>query len=208
MTATDLMRTTSIAMPLALALLAGCAVAPPQVQPVVSAASPTPAVVVPCRRRLPPRGRWPLARRPRRRRRRQRRRRAAGQPAAICRGDQGRQADRRPDHGLAEGRQALAGTGAGAPRQAVHAVAQAVHRHRRGLHPGRPDGLPGERRRRPAGGGVRARAQHGAAAGAQSGRDRQARHAGSARGGGVLFAQPAGQRRRWPASRIRSARPC
>ena len=42
--------------------------------------------------------------------RRRRPRAAAGQPAALCRGHQGRQADRRPDHRLAEGRQALART--------------------------------------------------------------------------------------------------
>jgi hypothetical protein len=46
MPATDLMRKSSIAMPLALALLAGCAATPPQVQP-VAAASPALAAAAP-----------------------------------------------------------------------------------------------------------------------------------------------------------------
>jgi len=46
MPATDLMRKTSLAMPLALALLAGCAATPPQVQP-MAAASPAPAGAAP-----------------------------------------------------------------------------------------------------------------------------------------------------------------
>ncbi len=105
----------------------------------------------------------------------------------------GRDAHRRPDQGLAEGRQGLARAGARGFRQALHPVAEDQHRHRRGGGARRLDGLPGQRCRRTAGGGIRARAQADPAARAQPGSHRQGRHARRAGHGGVVFAQPAWQ---------------